>query len=59
MPITIMKREYISPIFDIIRISSDVLTTSNVTNVTGNGNINWGGAGNGIGRAPGHRGIWD
>lgn len=54
-----MKREYTTPAYSFSRIETDVLTTSNVTQVAGNANINWGGAGTGEGRAPGRRSIWD
>lgn len=54
----IMKRVYSTPACSIIQITTDVLTTSGVSDVAGNANINWGGAGNGIVRSPGHRDMW-
>lgn len=55
-----MKRGYNAPAFKVVNINhKDVIVTSPVTSVGGNGGINYGGAGNGLGRAPGRRGIWD
>ena len=55
-----MKREYNPPAFKVVNISpTNIIATSAVTSVGGNGGINYGGGGNGIGRAPGRRGIWD
>ena len=36
----------------------DIITTSNVSEITGNGGIQYGGAGTGT-RASGRRSIWD
>ena len=55
----IMKREYISPACSIVHILTDVLTTSGITGVTGNGGINWGGAGHDGTRTPGRRDLWN
>ena len=53
-----MRREYSTPALNLVNISpDDIIVTSPVTSVTGNGGINYGGPGQGT-RSPAHRTIW-